>query len=98
MTQPALAALAVGIVAAAAWAEGERRVVLAAAGLALAGWWWGSARLTALDSRGLRHPGYARARTLLNARFRKATLAQRAAILEAADWLIMLIDRSTILL
>jgi len=53
VTQPALAALAVGIVAAAAWAEGERRVVLAAAGLALAGWWWGSARLTALDDSAL---------------------------------------------
>jgi hypothetical protein len=56
------------------------------------------ARLTALGERGLRHPGYARAHTLLNAKFRKGTLVQRAAVLEAANWLIMLIDRSTMLL
>ena len=49
LTHLALAALAVGIVAAAAWAEGERRVLLTGVGLALAGWWWGSARLAALD-------------------------------------------------
>jgi hypothetical protein len=55
------------------------------------------ARLSALGERGLRHPGYARARTLLNAKFRRGTLVQRAAILEAASWLIMLIDRSTTL-
>ena len=57
-----------------------------------------TARLAALGERGERHPGHARARTLLNTQFRKATLAQRVAVLEAANWLIMLIDRSTVLL
>ena len=56
------------------------------------------ARLAALGERAQQHPGHGRARTLLNTRFRKATLVQRAAILEAADWLIMLIDRSMMLL
>jgi hypothetical protein len=31
---------------------------------------------------------------LLNTTFRKASLVQRAAILEAADWLITIIDRA----
>jgi len=44
------------------------------------------------------HPGHRRARTLLNATFRKARLVQRVAILEAADWVIALIERSTMLL
>ena len=44
------------------------------------------------------HPGHGRARTLLNTTFRKAKLVQRAAILEAADWLIAVIDRATMLL
>ena len=39
----------------------------------------------------------ARAR-LLNTTFRKASLVQRAAVLEAADWLIVMIDRATMLL
>ena len=56
------------------------------------------ARLAALGERAQQHPGHGRARTLLNTRFRRATLVQRAAILEAADWLIMLIDRSMMLL
>jgi hypothetical protein len=56
------------------------------------------ARLAALGERAQQHPGHGRARTLLNTKFRKATLVQRAAILEAADWLIMLIDRSMMLL
>lgn len=56
------------------------------------------ARLSALGERARQSPGYARARTLLNQTFRKASLVQRAAILEAADWLIALLDRSTMLL
>ena len=56
------------------------------------------ARLAALGTRGEQHPGHARARTLLNTQFRKATLVQRAAVLQAADWLIALIERTTILL
>ena len=42
------------------------------------------------------HPALRRARTLLNTTFRKASLVQRAAILEAADWLITIIDRATV--
>jgi hypothetical protein len=56
------------------------------------------ARLAALGERARQHPGHARAHALLNARFRNATLVQRAAVLEAADWLIVLIDRATVLL
>ena len=56
------------------------------------------ARLEGLGEQARQNPGYARARTLLNTTFRKAKLVQRAAILEAADWLIVVIDRSTMLL
>ena len=45
-----------------------------------------------------RHPALGRARTLLNTTFRKASLVQRAAVLKAADWLIMMIDRAQMLL
>ena len=57
-----------------------------------------SARLEGLGERARHNPGYARARTLLNTTFRKAKLVQRAAILEAADWLIAVIDRTTMML
>ena len=56
------------------------------------------ARLEGLGERARQNPGHARARTLLNTTFRKAKLVQRAAILEAADWLIAIIDRSTTML
>lgn len=56
------------------------------------------ARVAELAQRGSPHPALGRARTLLNTTFRKATLVQRAAVLEAADWLIMMIDRSSMLL
>jgi hypothetical protein len=56
------------------------------------------ARLENLGIKARENPGYARARSLLSAPFRKASLVQRAAILEAANWLIVLIDRSTTLL
>jgi hypothetical protein len=56
------------------------------------------ARLAELAQRGSPHPALGRARTLLNTTFRKASLVQRAAVLEAADWLIMVIDRSSMLL
>jgi hypothetical protein len=55
------------------------------------------ARLTALGARARDNPGYGRARTLLNQTFRKSSLVQRAAVLEAAAWLIGLLDRSTML-
>jgi hypothetical protein len=56
------------------------------------------ARLAALGEKAGAHPGCSRARTLLNTTFRKASLAQRAAVLQAADWVIALIERSTMLL
>ena len=40
---------AFALAALAAYVDGLRRVALLAAALACAGWWWGSARLTALD-------------------------------------------------
>jgi hypothetical protein len=53
------------------------------------------ARLSALGDSARRHPGYRRALTLLNATFRRAKLAQRLAILEAASWLIDLLEKLT---
>ena len=55
-------------------------------------------RLGALGEAALAHPAHGRARTLLNATFRKSTLVQRAAILEAADWLITILDRTITLI
>jgi hypothetical protein len=52
------------------------------------------ARLTAMGDKATAHPSHKRARTLLNASFRRASLVQRIAILEAADWLIGLIEMS----
>ena len=56
------------------------------------------ARLGALGEKAQRIPAHGRARTLLNTTFRKASLVQRAAILEAADWLITILDRSIMLI
>jgi hypothetical protein len=56
------------------------------------------ARLAALAEKAGPHPAHGRARTLLNATFRKASLVQRAAVLEAADWLITVLDRATMML
>ena len=53
------------------------------------------ARLAALGERARANPAHQRARTLLNQTFRKASVVQRAAILEAADWLIGILDRTT---
>ena len=53
------------------------------------------ARLTALGESGQRHPGYKRALKLLNDTFRKSRLPQRLAVLQAAAWLIDLIERLT---
>ena len=52
------------------------------------------ARLGELGERARANPAHARARKLLNETFRGASLVQRAAILEAAAWLITLLDRS----
>jgi len=56
------------------------------------------ARLAALSERAGPHPAHGRARTLLGTTFRRASLAQRAAVLEAAEWLISLLDRAAMLL
>jgi hypothetical protein len=51
------------------------------------------ARLTALDEQARRHPAYRRALRLLNATFRKQRLAQRTAVLQAAAWLIAILEQ-----
>jgi hypothetical protein len=53
------------------------------------------ARLAALDASRQQHPGYKRARKLLNDTFRKAKLGQRLAVLHAASWLIDVLERLT---
>jgi len=52
-------------------------------------------RLRDLGDKAERHPGYKRALTLLNETFRKSKLAQRLAVLEAATWLIDLLEKLT---
>ena len=56
------------------------------------------ARLGALGDKAAAHPAHGRARTLLNTSFRKASLVQRAAVLEAAEWLIAILDRTITLI
>ena len=55
------------------------------------------ARLAALGEAARTHPGYKRSLRLLNDTFRKGKLAQRLAILEAAAWLIDLLEKVTAL-
>ncbi len=50
-------------------------------------------RLSALGEASRRHPAYRRAGTLLNATFRKERLAQRLAVLQAAAWLIDVLEK-----
>lgn len=52
-------------------------------------------RLTSLGEAAQRHPGYKRALTLLNATFRRSKLTQRLAILNAAAWLIDILEKLT---
>ena len=52
-------------------------------------------RLTSLSETGHRHPGYKRALKLLNDTFRRSKLAQRLAILQAAAWLIDVLEKLT---
>ena len=54
------------------------------------------ARLRMLGDMATPHPGYKRALTLLNDTFRKSRLAQRLAVLQAATWLIDILERLTI--
>jgi hypothetical protein len=49
-------------------------------------------RLHRLGEHGKNHPSSRKALTLLNQTFRKASIVQRVAILQAADWLIGLIE------
>lgn len=51
------------------------------------------ARLQGLGARAQEHPAYKRALKLLNDTFRKSKLAQRLAILQAAAWLIDVLER-----
>ena len=56
------------------------------------------ARLRRLGENGQQHPGYNRALKLLNNTFRKSKLAQRLAVLQAAAWLIDLLEQLTMML
>jgi hypothetical protein len=55
-------------------------------------------RLQALGDAAYKHPGYKRALKLLNDTFRKASLVQRAAVLDAATWLVDVLERLTMML
>ena len=50
-------------------------------------------RLRMLGADAQAHPGYKRASTLLNATFRRSKLTQRLAILQAATWLIDVLEK-----
>jgi hypothetical protein len=54
------------------------------------------ARLEMIGGKTPKHPGYRRALTLLNDTFRKSKLAQRVAVLQAATWLIDVLERISI--
>ena len=49
-------------------------------------------RLKQTGEAGRRHPSARKATTLLNRTFRNASIVQRVAILQAADWLISVIE------
>jgi len=52
-------------------------------------------RLRSLGGTAQQHPGYKRALRLLTATFRKTKLAQRLAVLQAATWLIDVLEQIT---
>jgi hypothetical protein len=52
-------------------------------------------RLEELNATARAHPAYRRALTLLNQTFRKASLAQRLVTLQAAEWLVEVIENLT---
>lgn len=54
-------------------------------------------RLNRLNDQARTHPGYRRALNLLNDKFRKAKVAQRVAILQAAEWLIGVLESLTLI-
>ena len=53
------------------------------------------ARLGSLGENGQRHPGHKRALKLLGPAFRRSKLPQRLAVLQAAAWLIDLLEQVT---
>ena len=53
------------------------------------------ARLRTIGKDAERHPGYGRALKLLNDTFRKSKLTQRLAVLQAAAWLIDVLEKLT---
>lgn len=53
------------------------------------------ARLRTLGDKAESHPSYKRALKLLNDTFRKSKLAQRLAVLQAAAWVIDLLEKLT---
>ena len=55
-------------------------------------------RLAGLNEAARAHPAYRRALTLLNQTFRKASVAQRLATLQAAEWLIDVLETLTTML
>ena len=54
-------------------------------------------RLEGLNEAARAHPAYRRAFTLVNQTFRKASVAQRLATLQAAEWLINVLENLTTL-
>jgi hypothetical protein len=54
-------------------------------------------RLEGLNGAARAHPAYRRALTLVNQTFRKASVAQRLATLQAAEWLINVLENLTTL-
>lgn len=57
-----------------------------------------SGRLRSLGHAAERHPGYERALKLLNDIYRKEKLAGRLAVLQAAAWLIDILEKLTVTL
>jgi hypothetical protein len=55
-------------------------------------------RLAALNEAARAHSGYLHTSTLLNRTFRKASVAQRLAVLQAAEWLIDVLETLTIMM
>jgi hypothetical protein len=50
-------------------------------------------RLAHLDTRAKSRPGYRTALTLLNSKFRKSTLAARATVLQAASFMVEILEK-----
>lgn len=55
-------------------------------------------RLSGMSANAQQHPAYKRALKLLNDTFRKSKLAQRLAVLQAAAWLIDVLEQLTTVL